>query len=95
MTQNIEIIEFFDNRTPTMKKNLQPSKQLLEENKVIGVIAHDLKKIYLWQGMMAEMREIFQAMDIVNEYVKERYKDYKIEREVDGGESEEFLSLFH
>ncbi len=93
MNPNIEIIEFFSERTPTMNKNLEPKKEILDEKKVIAFIAHDLKKIFLWQGMLAEMREIFQAMDILNELIKTRCMGYKIEREVDGGESEEFLSL--
>ncbi len=93
MSPNLEIIEFFAERMPTMNKNLEPKKEILNEKKVIAIIAHDLKKIFLWQGMLAEMREIFQAMDIANELSKNKCKDYKIEREVDGGESDEFLSL--
>lgn len=97
LSSNFEVITFI--KDSALKKEAMESlnPKMLVETHVVAIIAHKSKKIFLWQGALTEMREIFQAMDYFNERIKteSEYPGYTIEREVDGGESDDFDNLFN
>jgi hypothetical protein len=58
------------------------------------IIDHTNKIIYLWQGSNADCDLIFSALDHAKKLIETTYNGYKMEREIDGGESDEFTNIF-
>lgn len=73
-------------------KGDEPIKSLLASDKVLILIDDDTKKVWIWKGSGAPVRQKFISARVANQIRQERGLTYKTLSIDEGDESEEFLN---
>jgi hypothetical protein len=92
VTKEIFLISKDGRSSSIPSDNLSPSS--FDSNYVYEIINHQERILYVWQGAGADCDIIFNALNHAKNLIEGTLKEFKLEREIDGGESDEFLGLF-